>query len=317
MAYTPIDNGSFVPGTLGTASAWNSVISNDAQIYANLLPVYATSVTPLSVTGSSVTAVAYFALPANYDNLPFTVTFIYGQTASSAGVKLQVTDGSSSNDATTTVTASSGTGTVSVTPSATAGSSTPRYGILSLSATAGQTINVVSLLVYMTPATAAAGLLTSTYASVSSTWNATEAPIPSRVIERLQNNPYIIAKDRPNAIYSFIDQTQDARSGLLTTNQTTYQFVLRPFIAKQPQKERTFRVWAYVERYNTAKADVRVAIGNQLISLLDNFGIMTDTFTATGSTLNAMENTGTISIRLSSGSGNVALRTLQIIEEPS
>tara|TARA_Y100000593_G_scaffold89296_1_gene173249 strand:- start:2692 stop:3645 length:954 start_codon:yes stop_codon:yes gene_type:complete len=317
MAYSPIDNGSFVPGTLGTDSAWNSVISNDAQLYSSLSPVFAVSCHTFTVTGASAAEVAYFALPANYDNLPYTVAFLYGQTGSSAGIELKVTDGSAQDSTTTTVTASSGSSSVSVTPSSTSASSTPRYGILSLSATSGQTINVVSFIVYTTPATAGAGLLSSGYASVGSTWNATEAPIPSRVVSRLVNNPYLIAKDRPNALYSFVSQTQNARNGLITTGETDYQFVLRPYIGKQPKKERTFRVWAYVERYNTAKANVLVTVGNELVVLLDNFGIMTSTFTATGESVNAMANANKVEIRVSSGSGNVALRTLQILEEPS
>ena len=317
MAYTPIDNGSFVPGTLGTASAWDSLITNDCELYSSKPATYAVASGAFVVSGASETVVAYFGLPANYDQQPILVMFGYSQDGTTATVKLQVTDGSAADSGTTTVTSSSGEGQVTVTPSATSGSGTPRYGILSLTATSGKYIALGTFTVLLYPGTARAGESPSRYAPVSSTWAATEAPIPSAVVQRLRNNPFFVAKDRPSAIYSWLDQSQDARSGLIATTQTTFQFVVRPFLPICPHIEKTYRIWAYVERFNTAKASVQVAIGNNLIELTDNHGIMTTTFTSTGGNMNASPGLNEIRLKLSSGSGSVALRTLQILEEPS
>ena len=317
MAYTPIDNGSFVPGTPGTSTAWDSVITNDGQLYASKPATYALASGTFVVTGSSETIVAYFGLPANYDQQTIQVMFGYAQDGGTATVKLQVTDGSAADTATTTVTSASGSDTVAVTPSSTSGSSTPRYGILSLTATAGKFIALGSFLVSLVPTTARAGESPSRYAGVSSTWAATEAPIPSGVVERLRNNPFYVAKDRPSAIYSWLDMAQDARSGLIYTTETAYQFVVRPFVPRCPPVSKTYRVWAYVERYNTAKASIQIVIGNNLVELADDFGIMTATFVSTGGAMNASAGLNEIRLKLSSGSGSVALRTLQILEEPS
>ena len=317
MAYTPIDNGSFVPGTPGTSSAWNSVISNDAELYSSKPAIYASASGTFILSGASETPVAYFALPANYDQQTVVVIFVYAQDGGTATIKLQVTDGSAADAGTTTVTSAAGDGSVSVTPSSTSGSATPRYGILSLTATSGKYVVLGSFLVLISPTTARAGVQTSGFASVSSTWSTTEAPIPSGVVERLRNNPFLLAKDRPSAIYSWLDKAQDARSGLVYTTATSYQFVVRPFLPKCPPIMKTYRVWAYVERYNTAKASLQIVIGNNLVELSDNFGIMTTTFTSTGGNMNASPGLNEIRLKLSSGSGSVALRTLQILEEPS
>jgi len=317
MAYAPIDNGSFVPGTHGDASAWNSVVGNDAALYASLSAVYAGTVNVFQTTQTSATTVAYFGLPANYDNLPFSVVFTYAQTGASSAVTLQVTDGSAQDSASTTVTLSSGSGVINVTPSSTSGSSTPRYGLLKMQTTSGATFTLGSFIIYLTPAAAAAGLLSSGYASVGSTWSAPNAPIPSGVVKRLQNNPCLIAKDRPNAIYSFISQALGGRSGLIETNSTEYVTVLRPIHAKQAQKAKKYRLWCYVERSSTAKANVLLVIGGKNVVLLDDYGVMTTTFEASGSTMNNSITQNRVYIRVSSGSGYVCLRSLQIMEEPS
>tara|TARA_R100000458_G_C8218201_1_gene203434 strand:- start:356 stop:739 length:384 start_codon:yes stop_codon:yes gene_type:complete len=127
----------------------------------------------------------------------------------------------------------------------------------------------------------------------------------------------LIAKDRPNAIYSFISQALGGRSGLIETNSTEYVTVLRPIHAKQTQKAKKYRLWCYVERSNTAKANVLLVIGGKNVVLLDDYGVMTTTFEASGSTMNNSITQNRVYIRVSSGSGYVCLRSLQIMEEPS
>ena len=321
MAYAPIDNGSFTPGTSGDSSVWNSLLSNDGQIYENLVANYAGSLHSFStaVTGTPVT-VATFALPANYDDLAFLVGFGYALTATTADVTFQViqSDGSVMDQATVTVTASSGVAVLSVTPSATSATATPRYGVIKMVTGSVGSITLEGFGASLAPAAAAAGLLSSGYASVSSTWFAANAPIPDRVVERLHNNPYLIAKDRPNTIFSFVDQvTGTGRSGLIETNSTDNVTVLKPCFPLQQHKTKTYRLWAYVERTGDAKANVFVTIGGKNVYVLDNFGIMTTTFEASGSTMNATPLANKVFIRVSSGTGYVCLRTLQIIEEPS
>jgi len=230
-------------------------------------------------------------------------------------------DGSVMDQATKTVTDALGDDFVTVTPSATSATTAPRYGILKLHTGGAGTAHIAGFVAQLTPpatGSVAAGLLSSGYASVSSTWNAANAPIPSRVVERLQNNPYLIAKDRPNMIYSYIDQlTGTGRGGRIETDSTENVVVLRPCFATQQHKTKTYRMWAYVERSDTAKANVFITIGGFPIYVLDNHGIMTTTFEASGSMMNATPAANTIHIRVSSGSGFVSLRTLQIIEEPS
>lgn len=324
MAYAPNEPGAVVPGTFGDAAAWDAIISNDAELYATHKAGYAATAQTLTVTGASLTDIAIFAIPANYDQMQIRVTFLYSvEAGATAGVvKLSVTDGSATDSATTTGLSGDGGSTVTVTLSASSASSTPRYGILSSNASAGKYIAIVSFTAGLVPAAAAAGALRSGYASVGSTWNAANAPIPTQVVQRLSDNPFIIAKDRPSAVYSFIDQLQDARYGVVgLINATEYQMVLRPFIPKLAHIEKTYRVWVYVERTSTALADVQINVGNEQISLLDSHGIMTSTFTSTGSNLTSgqygVQGVGSIQIRKSSGSGYVALRTVQILEEPS
>jgi len=320
MAYSPIDNGSFLPGTSGDASAWDSLISNDGQIYRDLVSVYAGTLHTFSTSATSATTIATFALPANYDELPFVVKFGYALTggASSAIVTFQVTDGSASDTSTVTVTAASGQDVVVVTPSSTSASSTPRYGILKLHTGGAGSAHIAGFVASLVPAAAASGLLDSGYASVGSTWNAANAPIPSRVVERLQNNPYLIAKDRPNMVFSFIDQiTGTGAKGSSSTDSTENVVVLKPCFAKQQHKTKKYRMWAYVERSSDAEANVLITIGGYSVYVLDNHGIMTTTFDASGSIMNASPASNTVHIRVSSGSGFVSLRTLQIIEEPS
>ena len=321
MAYTHIDTGSFVPVTTGDDSAWNSLIGNDASLYAGVAPVYMGSCSTFSTTATSATAVAYFALPANWDNNAFTLTFVYAQTvpsSNSAIVTFEVHDGSATDSAVVSVSASSGSAAVSVVPSATSASlSAPRWGIMKMHTSGfGNTFYIKSLMASLTPSAAAAGVLGSDYASVSTTWGGPNAAIPSRVVSRLQNNPYLIAKDRPNGIYSYVAPITTVREGLYT-NSTPYELVLRPYFCKQQHKTKKYRMWCYVERDDTAKANVLLVIGGQNVYVLDNYGIMTTTFEASGSTMNAMSYANTISIRVSSGSGYVSLKTLQVLEEPS
>lgn len=268
-------------------------------------------------SGGAAYRSCYFALPANYDQLPFRVDFGFAQSAASATIRLTIDDGSSTDTAVTTVTASSGVDSVSVRPSSTSASSTPRYGYLDLTAASGQTLTVTSIFVWLIPEAAGTGVRTSGYISVGATWYAANAPIPSEILETLQNNTTKIAMDRPTAIYSMVLPTEAGDRGRFTTSSTDLVPITK-IVIPPVNNLKTWRVWCYVERTSDAKADVIFFLGTKAITMLNSFGIMTTTFQAGQFDLNG-EGPGNnlVTLRVSEGSGSVALRTLQIIEEPT
>ena len=152
---------------------------------------------------------------------------------------------------------------------------------------------------------------------MDSSWYAAGAPIPSEIVETLQNNPHKIALDRLNALISIVQPSEDADRGAFTTNATTFTEVTR-LIAPLVNATKTYRLWCYVERSSTAQADISIVLGSKLITLADDFGIMQTTFTASAFDLASGAGAGNaVMLRVASGSGYVALRTLQILEEPS
>lgn len=319
MGYTPINTGVWVPEVTGDSSAWQSLIDNDAELYASAGTLYASAFGPYisPSDGSSYTA-CYFALPGNYDELVFEVAFAYVQSGSSASVTFTVTDGALSDaSAAIVVTAASGSDEVTVTPSNTAASSTPRYGYLAIQAAVGETVTLTSIFVTLIPAAARSGVLASGYVSVDSSWYASGAPIPSEIVETLQNNPHKIALDRLNALVSIVQPLEAANRGAFSTHSATFAEVTR-LIVPLVNATKTYRIWCYVERSSTAKADVSIVLGSKFISMSDDFGIMQATFTASAFDLAAGGAAGNaVMLRVASGSGHVALRTLQVLEEPS
>ena len=317
MAYTPISNGIWVPEIAGNNSAWQSIIDNDAELYANGGTLYASAYGPF-VTGSGGAAytACWFALPANHDDLTYEVTFAYTQTGTSATVKLTVTDGSATDHNTTTVTASGpDMDTVTVAPSNTSASSTPRYGYLELTAANTKTLTLAWIFVSLVPAAARSGVLPSGYISVDSSWYTASAPIPVEILQTLNENPFRIAADRPTAFLSVIRPSEAADRGLATNTSdfVTVTFVTLPTMSTT----KTYRIWCYVERSSTAKADVVVFMGSTHVIMFDDHGVMTTTFEAGSFDLNGTDLGNVVKIRVSSGSGYVALRTLQLLEEPT
>jgi len=317
MTYAPNDSDAWVPETPGSTPAWNTLISNDADLYSEASAMFAVAYGPY-ISGSAGAAYrsCYFALPANYDQLPFRVDFGYTQTGTSSTVRLYVTDGSSTESAVTTVTASSGTDSVTVRPSSTSASSTPRYGYLDITAANTKIITLTSIFVWLIPEAPGTGVRSSGYISVDTSWSSNNAPIPSEILATLQNNPTKIAMDRPAAIYSVVLPSESADRGQYSTNSGTMTVVTKVMLPVV-KNTKTWRVWAYVERTSTAKADILIALGNQFLLLPDDEGVMTATFTAGKYDLLGGDETNLLSIRVSSGSGYVALRTLQIMEEPT
>jgi len=320
MAYAPNEADAWDPDVAGTSAAWEKLISNDAQLYTSVSAVQACAYGPFTTgSGGSTYRACYFALPRNYDQQVFSLSFGYSQSGSSSTVLFTVTDGSAVDTGTVTLTASSGTATINVVPSSTSASSTPRYGYIDLTAASGQTFTLSALFVAIAPTgSIGSGVLSSGYISVHSSWYTSGAPVPVGIVQTLRNNPYKIAADRPNAVFSAVQPlTTDARTGIWSTTSSTFADLTRVILPYAPYK-RKYRIWCYVDRFNTAKADVLIQLGSTLTVLADNHGIMQATFETDAAGLNFGPAVGnTVKIRMSSGAGAVALRTLQIIEEPS
>ena len=317
MAYAPNEADAWVPDIAGTSGSWQSLITNDAQLYQNVVSTVASAYGPfMSPSDGSALVVCRFAVPANYDQLVVRVYFTFGQSGSSSTVALTLSDGSNTDTASATASGASGAHAVSVTPSSTSASSTPRYAYVTLTAASGETITIGSIFAVVIPAVSATGVLRSGYESVDASWYATEAPIPSGIVHVLKLNPYKIAKDRLNCLFSMIQQEQDARSGYFTSTVAIGKPVIRFPIAVghlQSSGLKKFRAWVYVEGYDTAKADVIISFGPAVISLLDFTGIGQATFYAQGDI--GGDPFGSVMLRVSSGSGAVAIRTVQILEE--
>ena len=319
MAYAPNEAVAWNPPVLGNSSAWSTLITNDEELYKATPSVVMSAYGPYtSATDGSSTRLFYFAVPGNLDQLDVTLHFGYLLTGGSATVTLTVQDASGS--ATDTVTSSSLTGSgssaLTVAMSNTTGTTTPRYAFVDATCSAGNAISLSAVLAGVNlagnsgPAT---GVLSSGYITAPSVWYAGSAPIPSELLDRLSDNPHKIAADRLQCIFSMVRPLEAADRGFSTDSaafqQQTYMALPAMF-----QQARTYRVWCYVERTSTAKADVLVNIGPLSIQLTDDFGIMQGTIEAGTWSFLPSYQPSKIQIRVSSGSGSVAIRTVQILE---
>ena len=314
--YSPVESNAWVPETAGNTTAWRSLVDNDAILYASAGCCHVAAYGLYAMSGEVSYRICYFALPSNHDDLDWRVDFAYQQSGLTSSVRFTLADASSTDTATATVTAASGADSVTIRPVNTTASTTPRYGYLDVTATAGESITLSYLYVSVVPAVARTGVLASGYISVGAQWYTASAPIPSEIIQTLQNNPTKIANDRPQAVYSAVQLLKADARGIFSTNSTTLTEVLRLVLPSLDQAK-TYRLWCYVERTSDAKADVVVFIGSKLVTLLNDEGIMQATFTAGAFDLNSTSPTGnSVKIRVASGSGYVGLSTLQILEEP-
>ena len=324
MAYAPNDADAWVPDIAGNSADWTSLITNDAQLYqeCDSYPVSAYGPFVSTSTGAA-TVMCRFAIPGNYDDLDVRLDYTFSQSGPTADVTLSLTDGSGTDTDTTTETSPSGIGSVTVSPSSSAASSTPRYAYITLEATAGYSITLGSIFVSVLGARSAAGVLDSGFESVAASWYTGSAPVPSAIVHVLRNNPYKIAKDRLNALVSIVQQEEGARDGIFTNTTTAWQPVLKFPIAvgnANTSGLRKLRVWIYIETYTTSgtpTADVNFSFGPQQIVMGAASGIAQTTFFLQGQSVGA-EPWVTVFLRITGGSGTgaVALRTLQILEEP-
>jgi len=319
MTYAPNEADAWVPDIAGNAAAWTKLIENNTFLYRELgsVPVsaYGSFISP---SNGSAGVVCRFAVPGNFDELDVRLYFNYSQTGATADVSITLTDGTLEDTATVTLTdPGSGLTYVAVTPSNTSASATPRYIYVTLRAANTETITLGYIQCVVIPAAPAAGVLDSGFESVAASWYTGSAPVPSGITHVLTNNPYKIAKDRLNAIVSLVQQEEDARVGHFSTASTASKTVLRIPMAQSLGDFSVFRkcrVWLYVEQYLSAKADVNIFIGGQIIQFLDQVGILTSTFYINGSDFSSTPQIS-VMMRVSSGGGSVAIRTFQILEE--
>jgi len=314
--YSPVESNAWIPETAANDTVWRSLVDNDAILYASAGCCHVAAYGLYTMSDEVSYRICYFGLPANFDDLNWRVDFAYQQTGPTASVRVTIADGTSTDSNTTTVTAASGADFVSITPTNTSASTTPRYAYIDVTATAGESITLSYLYVSLVPVAARTGVLASGYISVGTQWYAASSSIPSEIVATLQNNPYRIANDRPQAVYSAVQFPEAADRGLFSTSSSDLTEVLRLVLPTLDQAK-TYRVWCYVEQSSTAKADVVIFVGSKLVTLLDDSGIMQTTFTAGAFDLNSTSPaSNSVKIRVSSGSGDVGLRTLQILEEP-
>ena len=156
----------------------------------------------------------------------------------------------------------------------------------------------------------------------SSAWTSGGSPVSTELVDRLADNPYKVAADRLNAIFSMVLPLEEANRGLFKNDATGVQgslmtkiplptkfFELKPFV---PPK---VRIWAYVERTGDATASVTVNIGDRAVSLPTGYGILQATLELQGSEFSAWYQPSQVMLMKVGGTGYVALRTLQVLEE--
>jgi hypothetical protein len=319
MAYGPNEADAWNPPVAGNSSAWSTLIDNDEELYKAVPSVVMSAYGPyLSASDGSATRLFYFAVPGNFDQLTVMLHFGYQLTGGSATVTLTVQDASGS--ATDTVTSStltgSGAGAITVPMSNTTGTTTPRYAFVDATCSAGNVIAIGAVLAGVNlagnsgPAT---GVLSSGYITAPAAWYTGSAPIPTELLDRLHDNPHKIAADRLQCIFSMVRPLESAVRGF-STDSAVFQAQTHIALPGMFQQSRTYRVWCYVERSSTAQADVLVTIGDRALLLTDDFGIMQGTIDVGPLLFTPAYQPSRVSIRVSSGSGSVAIRTVQILE---
>ena len=155
--------------------------------------------------------------------------------------------------------------------------------------------------------------MSSGYITAPAAWYATNAPIPTELLDRLHDNPHKIAADRLQCVFSMVRPLEAAARGF-STDSASFQPQTHIALPGMFQQSRTYRVWCYVERSSTAKADVLINIGDRAVLLTDDFGIMQGTIDVGPWSFTPAYQPSKVSIRVSSGSGSVAIRTVQILE---
>ncbi len=331
MAYEPNAPDAWNTPAPGNTSAYTALLTNDAELYEQAPGVVASAYGPYpSATDGSATRLCYFAVPGNYDDRKVTVYFTYSVTGGSATVTLTLSNADDS--ATDTVTsaslsASSGSYALTLTPSNTSAASTPRYAYLDATCSSPNKITIAAIMVLVnydySGLSAPSGVMSSGYIPApSSSWSTGGSPVPTELIDRLTDNPYRVAKDRLQAIFSLVQPIEDANRGLFFTDTSgatagiTNLALPQKTLDVNPGVPPKVRIWAYVERTSTATAAVVVSVGDRS-AVLTGYGILTTTLELGGSEFGAAYQPSKIWLSKATGSGYVALRTLQIIEEPS
>lgn len=330
MAYAPKDKTAWDLPVAGNESQWASLISNDGELYREVSSVFLNAVTAgtaISLT-SSPTAALYFGLPRNKDNNPVVLVVQWSQSgtpgADTVTLTLEITDGTDTDSATVTSTLASYFTPITVSSFSSSGSDTPRLCTLKVSGDNSQNLYIRSVFAYVSGAGPSTGVLDSSYVGVDSLWDDTNAPVPSEVCSTLYNNTFHLAADRLNCGVCFVEELGGLpRDAKWTASSSTVWTVVGRFIAPEvlPGMKK-YRLWVAFESSGGAVPSLIFGIGSKSLTLAyaDGFsvGVATTTFTATRDQLMAGTVSGNfVMLKVASGSGYVAVRTLQLLEEPS
>ena len=196
MAYSP-GTDVFRPGLQGNSGQWANMVINVDQVYTDYgPPIFGPAACSLLVMATTDVKVAEIDLPANVDNVPIYCRIRWrGTTGVTATVTFEIDDGGTVDTDTDTSTSSSySTSTLLITPTS---ENNPRVARLYLRAGLAGAAQIVNVVFGYAPAAPAAGVLPSGVARLEGAWFATNAAIPTEVIERSHNNVRAVAIDRP------------------------------------------------------------------------------------------------------------------------
>jgi len=315
MAYAPIEPGDLGAGTKGNSAAWRTLIDNHGELYGMYGPPIVDSNVYVTTASASYVTVLEWLVPQNEDELDVRVSvgwYVTGGNTATLSADLTDDNYVSVDNATTTTT--SGAYTVSqvdITPSNSAGSATPRKLRLQLKVTAGDAY-ILSVACHIVPATAATGTLASGFEGHHTGWYSADQPVPSEVCSRLMDAPPKLASDRPVTLVSLLDDITATSSRARHTTATSG--VIAVFRVPADTGLRTYRIAYRIDRDGTATPAVVVHIGAyQFTSTSTGWTQHTQSM---ATNFGSESVTGYVTAAVTSGTGNLFLRGLQVIREP-
>lgn len=303
MPYVPADETTLVPGLVGNAATWQTLVDNDEQLYRSYAPQVVCSEVDLSTLAGAATTLTRFLCLENDDNANLNVRVRWRVSGGATATMTILVDGASIGT-TTTISAVYVTSNVSGVPT---GSGKRVVQVqFHISAGAG-TVEVQAVEAYLVPGGPAAGVLASGYIRHHTGWYTTDQPVSREVVQRLLDNPSRIAIDRRACLLSALDD--EVRVVRYATASATLVTVFRGLVLHADKVVRTVRIAVYL---------VAPSGGTPTGSV--TFGGYTQALTAAGWTEFVAELPvgGAwlgIVLRRSAGAGSVAVTAVQVMRE--
>jgi len=306
MAYSPRDPSAIVPGILGNTGEWAGVADNLDEAYADYAPIWALGLPEAQTSSGSWTVLARWVMGANEDNVDVRATLRWS-VSGGATAEARMIVGADTSGSISTTSSGAVTGTVTDTPT---GSGLRECCLQAQNSSGSGTVTLDAVTFDSTPAAPAAGVLSSGYARSTSQWTGANEPIPSERVERLIEGPRLIAHDRPACLLTWMDDASVTPGRYYTSASSTWAIVERGMVIKPDVVARTCRIAAYLEGA-TGTPEFMLQIGPYVVTLSGTGWQYATTLIPIGVT----PVTGLL--RRSAGSGDVMLRTCQILREPS